>query len=87
MGGFSISVSNASATKPQHLPKQRAQCATQEVVSSFFECVKGLLEKTGLATAPDLYGLSLSNCRSAKTITTGLTYRLTPGSEAVLDIP
>ena len=40
--------------KPQHLPKQRAQCATQEVVSSFFERLKGLFEKTGLARAPDL---------------------------------
>lgn len=40
--------------KPQHLPKQRAQCATEEVVSSFFTRVKNLFEKTGLSSAPDL---------------------------------
>ena len=40
--------------KPQHLPRQRAQSATEEVISSFFERVKDLFEKTGLVSAPDL---------------------------------
>ena len=35
------------------LPKQTAQCATQEVVAIFFKCVRSLLEKTGLCNAPD----------------------------------
>ena len=35
--------------KPQHLPKQRAQCATEEVVSSFFGRLRSLFQKTGLS--------------------------------------
>lgn len=47
--------------KPQHLPKQRAQCAIEEVVSSFFQRVNNLFEKMGLTTAADL-GNQIWNC-------------------------
>ena len=40
--------------KPQHLSRQRAQCAMQEVVDAFFKRLKDLFEKTGLIGAPDL---------------------------------
>lgn len=39
---------------PQHLSRQRAQCAMQEVVDVFFERLKYLFQKTELVNAPDL---------------------------------
>lgn len=40
--------------KPQHLSRQRAQCASQEVVDAFFGRLKNLFETSGLKDAPDL---------------------------------
>ena len=40
--------------KPQHLSRQRAQCASQEVVDIFFRRLKNLFETSGFKDAPDL---------------------------------
>ena len=47
--------------KPQHLARQRAQCAMQEVVDTFFERLENLFRKTGLLHAVDVSN-RLWNC-------------------------
>ena len=40
--------------KPQHLSKQRAQCASTAVVDAFFGTLENLYQHTGLADVEDL---------------------------------
>lgn len=59
--GFSSRWPTLVQRKPQHLSRQRAHCAMQEVVGAFFQRLEDLFRKTNLRDAPDLQN-RLWNC-------------------------